>query len=282
MICAQCEFSCSCLRAEVPVQMADITLNSSSQRVTGSLLCFSGAAEDEFLCFSISSFVLVGLKIKSLQLCGINKQHRWSIFRNSLDHSRINSRCAPRITSAFLCRAGFSNEAEWFRSGGGKGIKSGVPKGSEVVRLHPERRKNRHMTGGSIKSTVQSKDTKSLCFHSGVSVDDKSAFMLEHAFLSKNRIEKTCDTTLNPAGVSTTWRNSKLISYWKFRLQITDLNVHPVGSETDQFPLLGGIKYAILFCGKGLFNCSPRIAAHCHSGHQLQAERGCAINEISH
>lgn len=138
------------------------------------------------------------------------------------------------------------------------------------------------MTGGSIKSTVQSKDTKSLCFHSGVSVDDKSAFVLEHVFLSKNGIEKTCDTTLNQAGVSTTWSNSKLISYWKFRLQIIDLNVHPVGSETDQFPLLGGIKYAILFCGKGLFNCSPRIAAHCHSGHQLQAERGCAINEISH
>lgn len=142
MICAQCEFSCSCLRAEDPVQMADITLNTSSQRVTGSPPCCNGAGEDEFLCFSISSFVLVGLKIKSLQLCGINKQHRWSISRNSLDHSRINSRRAPRITSAFLCRSGFSKEAERFREGAGKGIKSGVPKVSEVARLHSERCKN--------------------------------------------------------------------------------------------------------------------------------------------
>lgn len=188
MICAQWEFSCSCLRAEVPVQMADITLNTSRQRVTGSLLCFNGAGEDEFLCFSVSSFVLVGLKIKSLQLCGINKQHRWSIFRNSLDHSRINSRCASRITSAFLCRSGFSNEAERFRYDAGKGIKSGVPKGSEVAR--GAKRQNHHMTGGSIKSKVQSKYTRLLCFHSDVSVDDKSVFMPKHVFLSKTECKK--------------------------------------------------------------------------------------------
>lgn len=115
-----------------------------------------------------------------------------------------------------------------------------------MARLHlrAPKTQNRHTTGGSIKSKVRSKYTRSLCFHSDVSVDVKSVDMFSWR-------------KQNLKNLSTTESNGELISYWKFRLQITDLNdptsVHPVGSETDRFPLLGGIKYAILFCGKRHF-----------------------------
>lgn len=159
-----------------------------------------------------------------------------------------------------------------------KKIKSSVPKLSEMGRLHPEPSHDRRFE----QSFKQIHDIAPFWFR--CQRRQQASVNVWQTSVSVNyRPNKTCEHNLKSS--SNTSSNAKLISYWKVRLQITDFNeptsVHPVGSKSDWFPPLGGIKYVVSFCGKSIFNCYHWLQPIATAVINYR-QRDCGINEISH
>lgn len=148
-------------------------------------------------------------------------------------------RYTPRITSDFLCWSGVLTRLCVFDVWKKKKIDFSVPKVSEMGWLHPEPSHDRQCERSrkQIRNIVPFRVS-----------DNKPVLMFDKClFPYITALTKLVNTT-SIQGPNTS-SNTKVISYRK--VQITDFNeptsVHPVGSKSDWFPPLGGIKYAVFF-----------------------------------
>lgn len=148
-------------------------------------------------------------------------------------------RYAPRITSVFLCRSGVltrlcgfdvwkkkyiyicqiqCSKGVWNEASRDRRCERSCKQIRDIVpfRFRPQRRQQASVSGWQMSFSVNN---------------------------------KACEHNLKSSSITSS--NTKLISYRKVSLQITDFHeptsVHPVGSKSDWFPPLGGIKYAVFF-----------------------------------